>query len=75
MKKSVVKKPSELFVLKVLTNPFYAIDIDPDLCVKHEKLTTKAEWIKSFCSLVEKEGVPLEEALFMVLDNLEGHYV
>lgn len=40
----------------VMINPFYAVNISPDLIAKHEPMVSKDTWVKSNVQLIEKMG-------------------
>lgn len=60
-------------VVKILVNPFYAINIDPNMCHPHEPLVSRDEWIKSGVQLIGEIGA--EAFLTELLNVLEGEYV
>ncbi len=71
---------------KIMCNPFYAIQVDPTLCDKHQPMITKDQWVRiQLLALFEDDdGNSFEcdprikeqaKALFeRLLDVLEGNY-
>jgi hypothetical protein len=43
-------------VKNMLINPYYAINIDPDLATEHEPLTTEAQWVEANLKLIDEIG-------------------
>ncbi len=62
-----MKKPN---LEDVMVNPFYAVNISPDLTAKHEPMVSKETWVKSNAQLIEKMGK--EEWLNRLLLILES---
>lgn len=62
-----MKKP---YLEDVMINPFYAVNISPDLTAKHELMVSKETWVKSNVQLLEKMGK--EEWLNRLLLILES---
>lgn len=60
---------------KILTNPFYAITVDPIFTQEHEHLVTREQWVASCVRLVKTEEITIEELLQSILNNLEGDYL
>ena len=56
----------------VLSNPFYAIDIDPGLAVPHEKVLSEEDWIRVNIRLIEQLGP--EAYLRNLLSALRGNF-
>lgn len=54
---------------EMFANPFYAINILPDLALKHEPLTSKENWIKVNAKMIDEIGK--EEWLKRLLSVLE----
>jgi len=69
----MTKPVTEGDVKRILSNPFYAIQVDESMCVPHETLISEEDWIKSAVKLVEEIGV--EEYMKNLLENLKGNYV
>lgn len=55
-----------------LINPYYAINIDPDLATKHEPLVDQEQWIQANRKLIDEIGA--HEWLRRLLDVLRGDY-
>ncbi|HEY7829187.1 MAG TPA: hypothetical protein VIC06_01325 [Solirubrobacteraceae bacterium] len=51
-------------------NPFYAINIEPDLAVEHEPLVSEADWVRANVKLMEEIGA--QEWLERLLAVLQG---
>jgi hypothetical protein len=51
-------------------NPFYAINIEPDLAVEHEPLVSEADWVRPNVKLMEEIGA--QEWLERLLAVLQG---
>ena len=64
------KSSAEMAVAKMIANPFYAINIDPELCLPHQTLISKGDWIKANENLVKELGV--KKWLETLLSNLEA---
>jgi hypothetical protein len=54
----------------MFTNPFYAINILPSLCLKHEPMVSKETWIKANAKMIDEIGK--EAWLKRLLDTLES---
>lgn len=67
------KKTGKMFALKIFSNPFYAINIDPELTGEHEPMVTKKGWVKVAMKVMKEEGE--EKFLKSLLDVLEGKWV
>jgi len=59
----------EPFIEDLLINPYYVINISPNLVDKHEPLTTKESWVKANIRLMDEMGK--EEWLKQLLHVLE----
>ncbi len=59
----------EPFIEDLLINPYYVINISPNLVDKHEPLTTKEIWVKANTRLMDEMGK--EEWLKQLLHVLE----
>jgi hypothetical protein len=59
-------------VTRMLMNPVYAIDIDPDLTIAHEPMISRDEWIGANSRLIAELGA--EAYLELLLTILEGDY-
>lgn len=57
---------------KIISNPFYAIDIHPIFVEKHDKLIDKPTWVKANINLIKELGA--EVYLTNLLSILEGNY-
>lgn len=53
----------------ILINPFHAVNIDKVLCVEHEPMVSKGEWVKANAELIAQMGA--EQWLYHLLDILE----
>ena len=58
-------------VSRILSNPFYAIRIDPSHCEEHDFIMTEEDFIKAGAKLIEQKGA--ESYLRSLLQNLKGH--
>jgi hypothetical protein len=56
----------------VLINPFYAINITPDLMGEHEPLVSEARWVATNKKLIEEIGA--KAWLEKLLAVLQGDY-
>jgi hypothetical protein len=43
-------------VRDMLVNPFYAINIEPELALKHEPLVSEADWVGANLQLMDEIG-------------------
>jgi hypothetical protein len=43
-------------VKNMLINPYYAINVDPDLATEHTAITTEDQWIEANLRLMEEIG-------------------
>ena len=59
-------------VARMIVNPFYAITIDQTLCLDHEPLVTRDEWVMANVKAIRELGA--ERYLRLLLDVLEGNY-
>src|SRR5690348_6067900 len=59
-------------VTGMITNPFYAINIDEGLAVPHEPLISEDDWIRANVRLIEELGA--EPYLRNLLSVLQGNY-
>ena len=57
----------------MFANPFYCININPNMCEPHPTLVNEADWIKA--ALVSINELGAEKFLTNLLDNLKGKYV
>ena len=58
---------------RIIANPFYAINIHPDLVGEHEAMITEEEWIKAGVNAIKESGA--ETYLKNLLANLKGEFV
>jgi hypothetical protein len=56
----------------MLINPFYAINITPDLMGKHEPLVSEAQWVAANKKLIEEIGA--QAWLEKLLAVLQGDF-
>lgn len=42
--------------IHMLINPFYAINIEPDLAAEHEPIVSEAQWVQANLKLIEEVG-------------------
>jgi hypothetical protein len=56
----------------MLVNPFYAVNITPDLMGEHEPLVSKAQWVAANKRLIEEIGV--QAWLEKLLAVLQGDF-
>lgn len=59
--------------VKILINPFYAINIHESLVGDHVSMVSESEWIKTNKKLIDDIGA--ENWLEMLLDILKGNYI
>jgi hypothetical protein len=59
-------------ILRMLTNPFYCINIAEELCAEHEPMVTEEQWIAAATKLIKESGP--ETFLKHLLENLKGNY-
>lgn len=57
----------------IFVNPYYAIDISPDLVGQHQPIVAREDWIKTNAKLVEELG--FEVWANQLLTVLEGGYL
>ncbi len=60
-------------VARLILNPFYAITIDPTLCLDHEPLVSRDEWVGANANAIRELGP--QRYLRLLLDVLEGNYL
>lgn len=58
---------------RILSNPFYAINIHPSHCEEHKPLVTEEMWIQAGVQSIKEGGA--EKYLRNLLENLKGNYV
>tara|TARA_R100001086_G_scaffold202241_1_gene118375 strand:- start:45 stop:308 length:264 start_codon:yes stop_codon:yes gene_type:complete len=58
---------------RIIANPFYAINIHPNLATLHEPLLSEDDWVKVGVKSIEENGA--EDFLRHLLENLKGNYV
>jgi hypothetical protein len=58
---------------KIIANPFYAIEISPDMCQPHPPMISEDEWVRGNAKLIEELGA--EKVLKLILENLKGNFV
>lgn len=59
-------------VREMLVNPFYAIDIEPELALEHEPLASEAEWVRANLKLMDEMGAQAWlERLLAVLQGVD----
>jgi len=68
MGKMTVNKLKRMFA-----NPYYAIEIHPELCTTHELMVTEEMWIKANVQSIKESGA--ENFLRILLDVLKGNYL
>lgn len=71
MKKDNKLKIEEL--QRILANPFYCINLHPDITIEHEPLITEELWIKSAVRSIKENGAEL--FLKNLLENLKGNSI
>lgn len=59
--------------IKILSNPFYCITIDPIFCEKHPPIISEEDFIKSGSKMILEFGA--ETYLKTLLENLKGNYI
>jgi hypothetical protein len=60
-------------IVRLLTNPIYAIEIDPDLAFPHEPIISEEEWIAASLRFIGEVGP--EAFLRTLLDILKGGWI
>jgi len=60
-------------VAKLMANPFYAIDIAPELALPHEPILSEEMWVAANVRAIEEIGA--EAWLQNLLSVLQGDYV
>jgi hypothetical protein len=58
--------------IRILIDPYYAINVDPALATKHQTLVSKGQWVRANRQLIAELGV--EEWLVYLLSVLEGDF-
>jgi hypothetical protein len=66
----VVVVGDDLDVAAMLANPFYAIEIDPNLTVPHQPLVSEDQWVAANIQLIKELGA--ESYLRNLLSILKG---
>jgi hypothetical protein len=56
----------------MLINPYYAVNIEPDLAQIHEPIVSRELWVQTNRKLIDQLGA--EEWLQRLLDVLQGEY-
>jgi hypothetical protein len=64
--------PAATDVTAMITNPFYAIEIDPGLALPHEPVISEEEWVQANVQLIEELGPAVY--LHNLLSILKGNY-
>jgi hypothetical protein len=59
-------------VTNMLINPFYAINIEPDLTAEHEPMVSEAQWVEANLKLIDEIGP--QQWLERLLAVLQGDY-
>jgi hypothetical protein len=59
-------------LIRFLIDPYYAINIDPDIATDHQPIITKIDWIKANRRLIDELGA--DQWLVSLLSILEGEY-
>lgn len=67
------RKLTEGDIERILSNPFYCIQVDETFSLKHKPLISEEDWIKGGARLIKEIGA--EEYLKHLLENLKGNYV
>jgi hypothetical protein len=60
-------------IQRLITNPFYCINIAPMLCAEHEPMISEEQWISAATKLINESGP--EVFLRNLLENLKGNYL
>lgn len=60
-------------ISRVIANPFYAINIDPSLCLEHETLISEEIWISAAINSINELWV--EAFLKDLLENLKWNFI
>jgi hypothetical protein len=48
---------TEVYVCRILTNPFYCLTADPTLAHPHEPIISEEQWIDAAVKMIEAVGV------------------
>lgn len=64
--------PSRLRQTSMITNPFYAINIEPALAADHELMISEDQWVRANIQLINELGP--EAYLRNLLSILKGNY-
>jgi hypothetical protein len=59
-------------VKNALINPFYAINLDPDVAAEHVPLVAEAQWIAANLRLIDEIGT--QERLKRLFAALQGNH-
>jgi hypothetical protein len=59
-------------LIRILVDPYYAINVDPDIATDHQPIITKIGWIKTNRRLIDELGA--DKWLIYLLSILEGEY-
>lgn len=59
-------------LIRILIDPYYAINVAPDLAVDHQPIISKIDWIKANRHLIDELGT--DKWLVYLLSILEGEY-
>jgi hypothetical protein len=59
-------------LIRILIDPYYAINVDPDIAAYHQPIVTKIDWIKANRRLIDELGA--DQWLIYLLSILEGEY-
>jgi hypothetical protein len=68
----VAEEPTPGDINVMLSNPFYAIEIDPILAEPHEPLVSEDQWIAANIKMIEDLGA--EPYLRNLLSILKGNF-
>ena len=56
--------------INMLINPYYAVNISPDLAGEHEPLVTEGQWVQANLKLIDEIGA--HQWLQHLLDVMQG---
>jgi hypothetical protein len=59
-------------LIRILVDPYYAINVAPDIAADHQPIITKIDWIKANRCLIDEPGA--DQWLVYLLSILEGEY-
>lgn len=64
------KSSAEMAIAKMIANPFYAINFDPELCLEHQTMISVSDWIQANENLIKELGA--RRWLVTLISNLRA---